>query len=336
MPTACLNEPRARVRLSSERLIVHGPDPEGSGREVELRQMPLRDLDRVIAIESVQFTSEVLGALLRQQIPITLLSHSGQFLGAFQPAINQHGLSRLRQFQLQQDKAFPLQMAGRIVSAKIYNQRRVIQRMAANRKLDLAADLLRMEQMLAATSRCQSIDELRGCEGAASARYFQLWATFLPEAFPFERRSRRPPHNPVNACISFGSTLLYNEAAAFIHAHGLDPALGLLHSTENGRWSLALDLMEPFRPVLVEALALDVFTHQILNNKHFEPQQGGIYLNQEGRAKFIMQYERRMERQFYSEAHGHRTTLRQQLEAQATQFKAALDEPTKFEPFLMN
>ncbi|MFZ4764364.1 MAG: CRISPR-associated endonuclease Cas1, partial [Roseimicrobium sp.] len=76
MPTACLNEPRARVRLSSERLIVQGPDPEGSGREVELRQMPLRDLDRVIAIESVQFTSEALGALLRADVPITFLSYN--------------------------------------------------------------------------------------------------------------------------------------------------------------------------------------------------------------------------------------------------------------------
>jgi CRISPR-associated protein Cas1 len=130
--------------------------------------------------------------------------------------------------------------------------------------------------------------------------------------------------------------LLYNEMVSFIHSHGLDPALGLLHTTEDRRWSLALDLLEPFRPVLVEALALDVFTHQILSSQHFRPQEGGIYLNDEGRAKFIVQYERRMERQFMSECAGHRTTLRQQLEAQATQFKGALADPPKFEPFLMN
>ena len=123
---------------------------------------------------------------------------------------------------------------------------------------------------------------------------------------------------------------------AFIHAHGLDPSLGLLHATEDGRWSLALDLMEPFRPVLVEALALDLFSHQILNGKHFEPKNGGVYLNEEGRKKFILQYERRMERQFLSEAAGHRTTLRQQLENQAVGFKAALDKPEAFEPFLIN
>ena len=140
----------------------------------------------------------------------------------------------------------------------------------------------------------------------------------------------------MNACISFGATLLYQESVAFLHAHGLDPALGLLHATEDGRWSLALDLIEPFRPALVEALALDLFTHQILGHDHFEPNQGGIYLNDEGRKRFFLQYERRMERQFMSEAVGHRTTLRQQLEQQAVDLKAALEDPARFEPFLIN
>jgi CRISPR-associated protein Cas1 len=94
--------------------------------------------------------------------------------------------------------------------------------------------------------------------------------------------------------------------------------------------------MEPFRPVIVEALALDLFTHQILNEKHFEPKNGGIYLNEEGRKKFILQYERRMERQFLSESAGHRTTLREQLENQAVMFKASLENQERFEPFLIN
>ena len=130
--------------------------------------------------------------------------------------------------------------------------------------------------------------------------------------------------------------MLYSEAVSFIHAHGLDPALGLLHATEDGRWSLALDLIEPFRPVLAEALALDLFSHQILSAKQFEPKNGGIYLNDEGRKKFFLQYERRMERQFLSESAGHRTTLRQQLEQHAIDYKSALEDPAKFEPFLMN
>ena len=88
--------------------------------------------------------------------------------------------------------------------------------------------------------------------------------------------------------------------------------------------------------MFVEALALDLFSHQILNAQHFEPRNGGVYLNEEGRKKFFLQYERRMERQFLSESVGHRTNLRQQLEEQAVMFKAALVDPARFEPFLMN
>src|SRR5579885_851109 len=356
MPTACINHPDCRVHLKSERLEVIGRNEQTQYDEV-LRQIPLRDLDRLIVTESVQITAPALAAALRAQIPVNILAWNGHFLGGFLPATNQHGLARLGQYQRTLDPAFALQMAGRIVTAKIYNQRRVLQRLAANRAdgthpsdtsdasnpshpirsaFPLQHTLDWLDSLFASVKQCQTIDELRGYEGAATARYFQAWATLLPPEFPFERRSTRPPLNPVNACISFGATLLYTEAVAFLHAHGLDPALGLLHATEDGRWSLALDLMEPFRPVLIEALALDLFSHQILNANHFEPQNGGIYLNEDGRKKFVLQYERRMERQFMSEAVGHRTTLRLQLENQAVMFKSALENPARFEPFLMN
>jgi CRISPR-associated protein Cas1 len=344
MPTACILRPGSHVRLKSERLEVVGRNEE-TGRDELLREIPIRDLDRLILDETVQISTPALAALFRADIPVNFLGWNGRFLGGFLPATNQHGQARLRQYQRTLDAGFALQMAGRIVTAKLYNQRRVLQRLAANRPDDPSnpshqsptqATLTWLDSLFASLKTAQTLDELRGYEGAATARYFQAWATFLPAAFPFERRSTRPPLNPVNACLSFGATLLYSEAVAFLHAHGLDPALGLLHATEDGRWSLALDLIEPFRPVLVEALALDCFSHQILHAAHFHPQNGGIYLNDDGRRKFLLQYERRMERQFLSECAGHRTTLRQQLEHQAVLYKSALEDPARFEPFLMN
>ncbi|MDO8942659.1 MAG: CRISPR-associated endonuclease Cas1, partial [Desulfobacterales bacterium] len=281
-------------------------------------------------------------AVLRREIPVVWLGGSGQFLGGYMPATPAHGFARITQYQRTLDPAFVLRTAGRVVAAKIYNQRRILQRLLANRASDSdpdtagAATLTWMESLLATVGKAADVAELMGFEGTAAARYFQQWGTFLPEAFPFERRSTRPPHNAVNACISFGATLLYHEMVAACHAHGLDPALGCLHTTENGRWSLALDLMEPFRPCLVEALALDCFSHQILNEDHFEPQNGGIYLNNTGRRKYLLQYERRMERQFLSEHTGNRTCLRQQVDQQAVLFKASLETPDRFEPFLMN
>jgi CRISPR-associated protein Cas1 len=281
--------------------------------------------------------------MLRRHIPISFIDGQGRFLGSFQPASSHHGAARLRHYQCCLDASFPLTIAREIISAKIYNQRRLVQRLAANRKAenkdvppDIPYALTALDRAMDQAAVAASIDSLRGHEGLAAARYFSAWSALLPNAFPFERRSTRPPLNPVNAALSFTSTLIYQETHSFLHAHGLDAALGLLHTTENGRWSLALDLMEPFRPVLAEALTLDLFSHKMLNASHFEPQNGGIYLNREGRSKLILQYEKRMERQFMSELAGHRTTLRQQLENQAILFKAALDDPGRFQAFRMN
>ena len=336
MPTACILQKGANLKLRSERIEVWAPQEEG-GASSRIRDIPIHDIDRVILREGAQISSESLCALLRADIPISLLGWNDRFAGSFLPPTNHHGLWRLKQYGKTLDAGFALHIARRLVLAKIANQRRVIQRLAANRDADAPEEILHFLQSMRRLSELTAdLEELRGYEGAAAARYFQSWAAFLPEEFPFERRSTRPPHNPVNACISFGATLLYNEMVAAIHSHGLDPALGLLHATENGRWSLALDLMEPFRPVLVEALALDLFTHQMVDTTCFEPHRGGIYLSEKGRRIFVLQYERRMERQFMSEHAGHRTTLREQLSATATQFKSALDHPECFLPFEMN
>ena len=345
MPTACILRDHCRVSLESERLIVRGkPDGEAaeSRTEVILREIPLRDVERVIAEESTRFSADALSALLRESVPVNVMGWNGEFLGGFLPATKAHGLSRLRQYERTLDAGFGLKIARELISARLYNQRRVIQRLAMNRGREdiqrVAPDLEWLDACFASMRNVATIDELRGIEGASTARYFKAWATFLPKEFPFERRSTRPPLNAVNACISYGATLLYQEMLSAIHARGLDPALGLLHATENGRWSLALDLLEPFRPCLVEALALDLFSHQILSERHFEPRNGGIYLNQEGRRRFHLQYERRMDRQFLSELREHRTTLRQEVDRHAMLFKAMLEDPEAkpFEPFLMN
>lgn len=340
MPTACVHHPGSKISLESERLVVSYTDDDGRALK---RDIPLRDLERLILAESASITTPALAEALRRGIPVSLVDFHGRFLGAFLPATPDHGAARLQHYQRALDPAFQLAIARKIIVAKIYNQRRLVQRVAANRRaenLDVppgvthTLDVLDRSMSLAGVA--DSLDSLRGHEGLAAARYFSAWGSLLPESFPFERRSTRPPLNPVNAALSFAATLVYQEMQACLHAHGLDAALGFLHTTENGRWSLALDLMEPFRPVVAEALTLDLFSHKMLGQNHFEPAHGGVYLTKDGRAKLLLQYEKRMERQFMSESAGHRTTLRQQLENQATLLKSALDNPDTFEPFLMN
>lgn len=351
MPTACILQSQAQVHLKSRRLEVTRANPE-TGKQETLRSIPLHDLDRVIFCEDVQITSQAMCEMLREEIPISILSWNNRYLGGFLPAGPAHGNIRLSQYRRTLDTKFTLNAAKVWVEAKIYNQRRVLQRLdAARRQRGKTGDgseggttdetaRITVEELgryFRAIDRSDTVDEVRGYEGAATAKYFRAWATFLPDDVKFERRSKRPPLNAVNACISFASTVLYHESVAILHAHGLDPALGTLHTTDDRRWSLALDLIEPFRPAIGEALTLDLFSRSILKlSDHFERRDGGVFLNQLGKRKFLLQLERRMERQFMSEHAGHRTTLRLQITAQAVGYKASLDDPMSWKPFRMN
>jgi CRISPR-associated protein Cas1 len=292
----------------------------------------------VVVEERAHLTTPALCELLRRNIPTLFVAwHGGRVLGAAQPPAG-GAASRLAQYERSRQSAFALAFASTLVEAKIANSRRVLQRLASNRKdTDCATALSAMESARRESLAANSLDSLRGYEGTAAGRYFEAYGSFFPQGIPFERRSRRPPHNPPNAILSFAYTLLTAETECLLHSSGLDPALGFLHEPADNRPSLALDLIEPFRAPIADALALDMLSHGIVQpQEHFEPREGGIYLNAAGRRKFYLSYERRLEREFTSEQLGHRTSLRAELLRQAYSLKRAIIEGEAFEPFLMN
>jgi CRISPR-associated protein Cas1 len=278
-----------------------------------------------------------LGELMRREIPVVLTSGGDRVLGLCQPP-SLHGAIRIEQYRRAADPAFALALAINWVETKILNSRRVLQRLASNRDEPDATPALRRLQHLAESCRtAASIDSLRGYEGTAAGTYFEIYGSFYPDGIPFERRSRRPPHNAPNAVLSYAYTLLAAEAESALHAAGLDPAIGLFHEPADRRASLALDLIEPFRAPVADAMAIDLFSHGILSpDAHFRPHNGGIYLSPEGRKRFFVAYERRLERTFTSEQHGRRTSLRQEIHSQAVAIKNAFADGEPFEPFLMN
>jgi CRISP-associated protein Cas1 len=335
MPTAYLETPYSRVRLHSERLFVLAPQEKGKPDEL-LAQIPLNDLDRLVVHEHVFITSPAVLELMRRSIPIHYLDALGHPVGDCLPLTPPAGGTRLRQYERSLEAGFALSAARALVQAKIANQHRVVQRLELNHSLGLESELAELAGHENRAGAAESLGSLLGLEGVSTALYFRLWSRFLPGACPFEHRSSRPPHNPVNACISFAATLLYQELRAAVHVIGLDAALGFYHENQDGRCSLALDLMEPFRPAIAEALTLRLFSLGILKSDDFEPSHGGIYLNASGRKSFLQQYEQRLTREFMSEHVHHRTTLRQQLRDTASNYKAALEEPGTFNPFRLN
>ncbi|NUN93782.1 MAG: CRISPR-associated endonuclease Cas1 [Verrucomicrobiae bacterium] len=345
MPSVILLTPGTRVGLRSRALRVQLPEVETA--PASERIIPLAEVERLILGDETQASTAVLAELLQADIPITFTSWSGRVLGLLHPPATRSAGARLEQYRRTLDAAFRLGLATDLIEAKILNSRRILQRLAANRGLEVEPAVGWMNAVLQGAPRPATLDALRGLEGSVSARYFEELARFFPAHQPFERRSRRPPHNPVNAVLSFAYTILGGEIESTLWTCGLDPALGVYHETEDRRASLALDLLEPFRAPVADALAVDLFSHDMLGKEHFEtrmtrpedesgPELRGCFLTLEGRRKFFVQYERRLERQFTSEQTGERTTLRQTLERQCLDLKRAILQGDPFVPFLMN
>jgi CRISPR-associated protein Cas1 len=235
MATACVTYPYAQISLDGQRLKVMHPTDETFDRtespHYQRQDLPIRELDRLLIAENVSITSPALTELLRRGIPISWLDTRGRFLGAFHPAPPAHGAARLIQYRRTIEADFSLAIAIRIVNAKVYNQRRVLQRVMLGRRRhlqqreewqqhdgelnlkespaiisshiendqclqDAQKTVAWLDALIASILTAKTTDELRGYEGTAAARYFQAWAGFLPSEFPFERRSTRPPRMP--------------------------------------------------------------------------------------------------------------------------------------------
>lgn len=332
MAIVSVQTPGSRVTLVSERVRIEGP--EGSAPPTDV---PLAEIERFVLGEGAQITSPALRELLRRGVPVCFFDFRSRLLGSFEPPGPAQAAARLRQYRaVTGDGAFALSIAKRLVEAKIANSRRLLQRLEANHPRLDEAGLLRLLAIQEAAMRAANLDELRGVEGATAALFYEMWATFLPAAFPFEKRTRRPPHNPVNACLSYLATLLYGECLSACYAAGIDPGLGCLHSTEDGRWSLVLDLIEPFRPVLVESLTLRLLAWRVLQAGDFEQRDGGVFLTAPGRRSLWEHYQQRLNREFLSEHAGCRTTLRTRIAQAPVQFKTCLEQPELFAPFRLN
>ena len=198
-----------------------------------------------------------------------------------------HAGRRKRQYESVADEEFRLRLTSRIILAKLKNSRRTLQRLAANRGMSLSgsSDYQALENCISAVPFMRTVDAVRGLEGVAAADYFRLLSRFFPQNVPFVSRTRRPPRNAANALLSFLYALLTNEVVAAVRSHGLDVAAGYFHRACDRAPALALDLMEPFRPVLADRIALDLLNHGRLDPllDFEELDTGGVYLTDRGR-----------------------------------------------------
>ncbi len=289
MATLVLDRSDLELRLDGDALALYEPD----GRR---GSVPLKLLERVILQGRVRFDSGVLARLAHEGVSTLMLSrrHSERVAIVLGRAHNDAAI-RLAQCQLVLDPSWCDRWARRLVVGKTRMQARLLQRALAGRpdcRKPLTDAIAALDEALRALATADSLPaaSVRGIEGAAARAYFRGLASVFPPSLEFAGRNRRPPRDPVNACLSLGYTLLHFDAVRAAHAAGLDPLLGYYHRPAFGRESLACDLIEPLRP-RVDECVWEMLRTRALRESHFTRDKGACLLHKAGREVFYAAYD---------------------------------------------
>lgn len=354
MATLYLTEPHALVKKDGETLLVQIPADAARGTEKRQVRVPLIKVSQVVVYGDVTLTSPALTALLDQGSDICFCSAYGQFKGRLAPPLGKNSLVRLEQHRAHNDPARTLALAKEFVAGKLANMRAMLLR--ANRKRDDAAIAQAAESIRGVLAQIEALrpdqaapppdpahpqadtaqGSLLGLEGSGTAFYFGVFARLLNEDWGFQRRQRRPPRDPVNALLSFGYTILANQVASAVSIVGLDPYVGFLHSSQFGKPALALDVMEVFRPLIVDSVVLTVLNTGMLARQDLREEFGAWQLTDRGRRTFLSKLEERLDTEIQHPVFGYKATYRRCLELEVRLVaKWLAGEVAEYRPFVV-
>lgn len=282
-----------------------------------LGKFPVEQVSAIYLYGAIQLTAQAAVACLERGIDVSYFSPAGRFLGLLRGLPASGVDARLGQYRMFHEPTLRLRLAREIIRGKIHNQRVLLMR---NGEADEGI-LKKLARLRDSAETAGSTDELLGIEGSAAALYFGAFATMLGEGMPFDfnGRNRRPPRDPVNALLSMGYSMLAKELAGVCHAVGLDPFLGFYHQPRYGRPALALDLMEEFRPLIADSLAISLINRGELRASDFISSASGVFLNEHGRRAFWEGYFRRMDTEVSHPVFSYKMSYRRMLEVQARQ-----------------
>ncbi len=270
-------------------------------------QVPLHHIGAVVTMGNVMISPFFLGKCADEGRAVVILDRNGRFKCRMVGKTSGNVLLRQAQYEAVRDTGKSATIARNMVAGKVKNARQVLLRGA--RESDAAyGECLRQaaETHASALFRLKdatNIDVVRGLEGESASAYFGVFDRMVKEdqrsTFAMNGRNRRPPLDPMNGLLSFLYTLLLNDCISALEGVGLDSQMGFLHALRPGRPSLGLDLMEEFRAVLADRLALTLINRKQLTDKDFDVRPGGAtYLNEDGRKTLLVAYQKRKQDEF--------------------------------------
>ncbi|MFY9259472.1 MAG: type I-C CRISPR-associated endonuclease Cas1c [Gallionella sp.] len=288
--------PNAYLHLENDTLRV---DIE----RVKKLQVPLHHLGAVVCLGNIMLSPALMHRCADEGIALVLLTEQGRFKARLEGAVSGNILLRQAQHRLALEQAFAVDVAKNIIAGKLRNSRQVLLRGAreatddADRNtLTAVAETLRIS--LNGLPFAADLDTVRGIEGNAAKNYFSALPLLVKrdyrDDFGMDGRTRRPPRDRFNALLSFLYSMLMNDCRSALESVGLDPQLGFLHAVRPGRAALALDLMEEFRAIFADRLALTLINRGQITAKDFTLREGGaVLLADDARRTVVVAYQER-------------------------------------------
>lgn len=334
MATIYLMQQGTTLRKEQGRFLVKSKE---SDKAAPLLEIPIREVEQILVFGNIQLTTSAISACLDAGIPVLFLSQSGSYKGQLWSAEQGNLKTEFAQFNRFKDAAFQLETARSLVLGKLSNSRQLLLRL--NRKRNLAmltTAIAGIQQDMHQAAQTDSLDALRGYEGSAAARYFPAFGQLLlGQGWNFSQRNRRPPTDPVNAMLSYGYTLLFNNVLSLLLAEGLNPYLGNLHRSDRKEPHLAFDLMEEFRSTIVDTLVLVLINKSVIKPDEFtQAANGGVYLINSAQRRFLTYFEQRMGTQITHADVQDPVTYRRAIQLQIRRYKRSLVEAVAYKPFL--
>jgi CRISPR-associated protein Cas1 len=316
-----LNSPGLRVGKNGHVLRIQEKD-----RVVE--EVRIGEICQVNLFGNIQITTQAIQTLCEHDVPIAYFSMGGWFYGITRGLGERNVALRRDQFRLADVPTFCLKVARALVAGKIRNQRTLLQR---NHVEPPQSAIAQMKWAVDQAERADSLDELLGVEGNAARLYFAHFAGMVKTNeepwsadrdkpllnFDFTTRNRRPPRDPVNALLSLAYSVLAKDLAIVCHAIGFDPFIGYYHQPRYGRAPLALDLMDPFGPLIADSAVLSAINTRMIQPEDFVKAGDAVSLTAGGRKAFFRAYEQRMDTLVTHPLFGYRVSYRRMLEVQA-------------------
>ncbi|MBY0599139.1 type I-C CRISPR-associated endonuclease Cas1c [Bacillus bingmayongensis] len=287
--TLFITQPDVYLSLDGDNIVL-------LKEQMKLGRLPLHNLESIVSFGYTGTSPALMSYCAEKNISLVFLTMYGQFLARVIGKSKGNVILRKKQYRISEDEVMSAKIARNFIIGKIYNTKWIIERMTRDYPLRIDVDQFKkisqhLSSIILDVRECEDLERLRGLEGQAATSYNKLFNQMIlqqKEDFYFNRRTRRPPLDNVNAMLSFAYTLLANDMTSALEGVGLDAYVGFLHRDRPGRVSLALDTMEELRGVYAEKFVLSLINKKVINKGDFlKKENGAVIMTDEARKKFL-------------------------------------------------